>query len=79
MNKKENPPMQARKGGHNKKGYKLNIPIIHKSKSELQVVFKPTFTKLIKKVSDENQISAEKYVLLWIQRGLNRDYLNKRL
>jgi len=47
--------MQARKGGHNKKGYKLDINTLHKSKSKLQVLFSPTFTKLIKKVSDEKK------------------------
>ncbi len=55
MNKKENPPMQARKGGHNKKGYKLDTETIHNPKSKFHVLFSPTFTKLIKKVSDEKK------------------------
>ena len=79
MNKKENPPMQARKGGHNKKGYKVNIPIIHKSKSKLQVLFSPTFTKMINLGSKDKQIPAQDLVLKWIRQGLNRDFFDKRL
>jgi len=76
---KKNPQMQARTGGQNKKGYKLNTKIIHKSKSELQVQFSSTFTKLIKLASEEKQSTPEECILRWVQQGLNRDYFNTRL
>jgi len=76
---RKSPPLQARNGGHNNKGYKFDTNTIHKTKFKLQVQFKPTFTKLIKLASNEKQITPKECILEWVQQGLNRDYLNKRL
>jgi len=77
--RQKNSPLRDGKGEHNNKGYKFDTNTIHKTKFKLQVQFKPTFTKIINLVSVEKKIPAEDLVLQWVQQGLNRDYLNKRL